>query len=995
MPRLHRCVDQGCVLPAMAPCEASGKSLASRSSSSQHGDDVRGDFLSVLPRHMWCWVAQYFDVQDSGASMLCSSWLLSHFEEEALWHNHVLVKDYVKPAAGPDFAWMYPFAPRLQVDRCVDWRRLLRINLWARRKSAIWVRFVDIDLRVPVPEGEPNTLEALTAELCRLVTIQTAKTAGAGMEDEFGLPVEGHDFPTAVSGAAPEVWPMRLRVLQFGGRPGPVLHEGSHLAGARVLLEFALPGAGGWPLPPKTPAPDAAAVSLATRPKSSTSGLGHWLPGVNFCSAVPSQIMSRQSTPPTPGRTQETALLRIVSLLMPQEQWLSVDLNGTLATLYQEIARMLRRESLLLADMRRPIQLQLVDTERRNRSETIPDTTLLRNMFWAQSETVHVEVELTTSQPRQLCPLGRDAASLSEAIPRARGGALSLSIRREQAFSEAPALELDRARGFPSGSFAHWMRQASCPEPNILEVLDRQTSESSEGGVFGNSWTRQASEPVPAGRLSPQTPAQAWTGRQLSPQSSAGHCSPAGGGRAQRVLALGHPGDTALDFAEEAMPEVGEALEGSSESSSSLLKERIVPHYPPRLLPRTLRTRQFEFHPNLPDKLLVGDKKGSVNILDIESDEVHPALSVGNCPLLGLVWLKSHVQSVVCGTSHSGKVMFLKYDPNQGPNKPVLSCTHTAEAFPKLSSLSANCTDDFLLASGISPNVAIYDIQTGKVLHRAHGIHEHFINISRFCHTSPHIFATASFDHTCKVWDLRQPLTADRPLKTLYTGGHNVMCVFSPDDQRVLCSGVDTRLMQFEVPSWRQTPESFPLRSPVHRERYRRSTYLGDSWHFITAATEESHMHLLSADGAKHGVIDFRGVVQNLAEKDRGPGAMARYVTPPSPGSLASLGQAPVFAGRRYGLASWPFGHGAFAHSTRDFAGIGAQCQHARPEPLTGFVQLDDADPNGGSSRKQHEFVQSIRTHPTIKNRIGVLLSSQGEQSYVTLVDIDPRVIKR
>ena len=24
------------------------------------------------------------------------------------------IKDYVKPAAGPDFAWMYPFAPRLQ-----------------------------------------------------------------------------------------------------------------------------------------------------------------------------------------------------------------------------------------------------------------------------------------------------------------------------------------------------------------------------------------------------------------------------------------------------------------------------------------------------------------------------------------------------------------------------------------------------------------------------------------------------------------------------------------------------------------------------------------------------------------------------------------------------------------------------------------------------------------------------------------------------------------
>jgi hypothetical protein len=41
-------------------------------------------------------------------------------------------------------------------------------------------------------------------------------------------------------------------------------------------------------------------------------------------------------------------------------------------------------------------------------------------------------------------------------------------------------------------------------------------------------------------------------------------------------------------------------------------------------------------------------------------------------------------------------------------------------------------------------------------------VHSHFINITRFANRSPHIFATASFDHSCKVWDLRQPLLRDQ-----------------------------------------------------------------------------------------------------------------------------------------------------------------------------------------------------------------------------------------
>ena len=95
---------------------------------------------------------------------------------------------------------------------------------------------------------------------------------------------------------------------------------------------------------------------------------------------------------------------------------------------------------------------------------------------------------------------------------------------------------------------------------------------------------------------------------------------------------------------------------------------------------------------------------------------------------------------------------------------------------------------------------------------RGIGVHSHLINISRFAHGAPHIFATASLDHTCKVWvyvmlyhintymytylciylyiyiyiyiyithtckvwDLRTKLTRERPVSILRTRGPNVM----------------------------------------------------------------------------------------------------------------------------------------------------------------------------------------------------------------------------
>jgi hypothetical protein len=361
------------------------------------------------------------------------------------------------------------------------------------------------------------------------------------------------------------------------------------------------------------------------------------------------------------------------------------------------------------------------------------------------------------------------------------------------------------------------------------------------------------------------------------------------------------------------------------------------------------------------DVLLTGDRSGRVNVLSPSSEaDTSPPLAVGPTPVLALAWLRRHPETAVSGAARSGRISFLRYDPEAGPTESALHKVHDMEEFPQLSSLSANCTDDFLVASGISPDVAIYDVQTGRVLRVAAGVHEHLINISRFSHTSPHIFATASFDHTCRVWDLRLPLTRDHPVKTLHTGGYNVMCSFSPDDSYLLCSGVDTRISQFEVPSWRQTPETFPLREPQHQDRYRRSIYLETGRHFVTAATEEAHLNVLSVGGENIGVVDFQecgkhwdnGVLQ-VERIEQSHEALTR-AAPLTPGCPADFD-------RRMRLH-----------------------QQALPGPAHA----------GANWQKGCAFIQSVRANPLQQNRLGVLLCpAQGDQSCIALVDLDPRLL--
>lgn len=411
---------------------------------------------------------------------------------------------------------------------------------------------------------------------------------------------------------------------------------------------------------------------------------------------------------------------------------------------------------------------------------------------------------------------------------------------------------------------------------------------------------------------------------------------------------------------------------GSTDYAALKRVERIVPHYPARVLPHTHGARQFEFHPTLPDTVLVGDKRGNVLILEGEGEEgVHPPLNVGNFPVLALVWLRHHPQIAISGSASSGHISFVRYTPNAGRSEPCLRQLHCSKDFANLTSLSANCTDDYLLATGLSRNVEVYDVRTGQTAMSASGIHDHFINIGRFCNETPHIFATASFDHTCRIWDLRQPLVKDRCIRVLTTDERNVMCVFSHDDRQLLCSGVDTRVSQFEVPSWRRTPEKFELREPHFQGRYRRSMYMAGSPYIVTGATEESHLKILSmVTGEGLGVIELRGQIMS---------AKTPATATPSP-MTGVLKRFPAASLRN--PWRWSRMDSRQAHCA-DIVDMKWQ-----QDVIRGQVEINDSLT---STQSGHEFVQSVRAHPIVKNRIGVMVCyGEPKESCVATLHVEP-----
>jgi len=931
------------------------------------GDDPQqcgsSEAVLSLPRAVWSSIAEYLGIRGSVATLQTSVLLCAAFEVPAIWHQHALARGLVIPASGLDAAWICSSEPKVKLHQSVDWKLLLRLNIVYGRGPVVFARVRDFDIRIPLfidvlGRNDDGWQEMqLLLQMLQYVLI----------------------FPSEFKTARCWRWPLRVRWLQWAGRPGLLLKERRVQPGSRLLVEWALPKRGrkefSWPLPPldrPVPCHGIADCLCGCTCQANRQIPGEAQPNLRAVGGVcrrtfdpgpvsTAWVSSPQAWDGGPHKEVQTEfMVRLTSSLLLEEAWILIQADATIVDLCEEIAAVLRQsESSLLR--RRVPQFRLTEGWLTAGTSFIAgESPTLRQLAWVQSQTVTLELQASETDAASgshyfACPPAR---TLSKEPVRNTGhpdGGLVLDFRRDQAFAEVYHPE-------PRKQSSPWARSKTKGNSPRSRSLDRGVSLPEAPVAYPYAPTPFLRCADDANLLpEPQVEASAEPRRSFT-EPVTQRCFSAVDRLAFDADELGRQ---RTQPSEEEWRHNG--LDDSSEPG-----ERIVPHYPPILIPGTQQTRQFEFHPLLPNVMLVGDKEGGANIVDFTPlvDDVcgqqchcqncngsrdcrlgNP-LKVDVCPLLGLAWLKRNPCMAICGASNSGAITLLRYNPSARSGEPALEKADSLPEFQSLSSLSVNCSDNFLLASGISSNIALYDIETGKEFIRGVGVHQHFINISRFCHSSPNIFATASFDHTCKIWDLRQPLTRDRPVKTLNTGGHNVMCGFSPDDRFFLCSGVDTHVVQFEVPSWTQTPVNMPLRAPLHQERYRRSAYLANGTHFVTAATEESHMHLLSIKGKKLGVIDFRGVLKEWTK----------------------TWYRPVHERAKDICSSWP------------------------PALVRGKIHLDDADLDGGSTRKNHEFIQSIRTDPVLAHRIGVLMSESKPnqrfaESCIALLHLDKREV--
>ena len=295
---------------------------------------------------------------------------------------------------------------------------------------------------------------------------------------------------------------------------------------------------------------------------------------------------------------------------------------------------------------------------------------------------------------------------------------------------------------------------------------------------------------------------------------------------------------------------------------------------PPRQLQSSRDARQFEFHPSREDWLLIGRRSGSVALVDTLGDKTIAVCDADSSPILGLAWLPQHPELAVYGAALSGGIGLLKVSGDNTIKKSNLG------VFNHLSSVSVNCTDDFVMASGFTRDVALFDLPSGKPLSLLEDIHGNFINILRFSNSMPHVFATTSFDSTCKLWDLRccGAGAQAKPLHTARTPSLNVMCSFSRDDSRLLVSGLDSNISQLSVQNGLSSIDvdvraAVPARNSA--TNYRRSVYLSHHTprYFVTAGTDETIVRLVDADsGQSCGIISFESQVPTVqTEEERSP----------------------------------------------------------------------------------------------------------------------------
>jgi len=457
--------------------------------------------LGLLPRAVWIGISQFDGVDECLSMMKCCTWLHGAFQVQAIWQSQALRCRYCLADVQTDTEWLCETAPKAcQLTQNIDWRLLVYLNV-AFSRQTVSVRVGAFDLRLPLSDGSPDASYHELMSMLAEVLAPLAKT-DPSKPDWQQRP-----------------WHMRLRWLQWCGRPGLLVQEygpgviaDHNLArrvlrpGSKLLLEWAYQSDNSWPVPPPH------------NGSSDFGGLGRkcgqllWdLPegGPEASSGYPI------SSPAGVKMPQDAVLVRMISSWLQKERWLLLE-EPSLSELLDKIRDVLTLEEHRL--QQRSVRFRLVGMSQ----PTDVDSEQLKHLAWAQSETVYVE----EFQP-----------SASEGPALRSPQELIFSVRREQAFSRL---------------------LRSCEEELGVDD-DRETT---------GRWNRTVTEPVrqmTADAASPNAEifAPLIAVRQFSEPSSQ---------HVRTEQSHSSPGPDASGVSEAAP---------SPATSTGCVIERMVPHYPP------------------------------------------------------------------------------------------------------------------------------------------------------------------------------------------------------------------------------------------------------------------------------------------------------------------------------------------------------------------------------------------------------------------------------
>lgn len=410
--------------------------------------------------------------------------------------------------------------------------------------------------------------------------------------------------------------------------------------------------------------------------------------------------------------------------------------------------------------------------------------------------------------------------------------------------------------------------------------------------------------------------------------------------------------------------------------------------------------------------------------------------SLSNCagislsPIIGLSWFNYHPQTFVAGSCLLGAISILSYKENpfyqpvdcsqdqeschqdhgkagqkrQDDKLPYLINTENkSKSFPQLSSLSVNATDDFYLASGFGKSVGLYSTYTGSQIKILPGMHMSHINIVRFANYHPHVFSTASFDSSCKLWDLRQKISGNDPVIKFELPCMAIMSCFSPsDDLKMVVSGVDDYVKQLDLRHRESSGSSGgrggtfaipPLRDP---QSYRRSVYNSNGDFVLSVNTKDKYLRIFDsgslASKFKFGCFNLLNSYYEgeplIKSKSDSSLVVHTFTERVVSGNQGSQRQGSSYSERGVGVAEPNNSRdpGVVADD-EDAVDSGGVLEAERETQSTGGHQTATLEQQGESSDRENDYsLLSVRGHPIYADIGGFLISESTGNSKLALL---------